>query len=692
MSTQRADRGARFRGDIQALRAFAVLSVLIYHLWPNRLQGGFVGVDVFFVISGFLITGALVREAETTGRIAIGSFWSRRAKRLLPAALTVLLLVSVAIALWVPQNLWQQFFSEVGASTLYVENWLLAANSVDYLAANNIASPVQHFWTLSVEEQFYIAVPLLMIALLVVARRMRSPRSARSILLAGLAAVTAASFAYSVYLTAVSAPTAYFVTTTRAWEFGVGALLVFVRASRPGRAGQVAFFVGYLLLLGTVLLLPHTVPFPGAVAALPVVATALVLWGGSSAGARTRAVTEFAPVQFVGGVSYSMYLWHWPLIVLLPFVTGGALTTVQKLGIIVATVLLAWLSTRFIENPVRFSPRLLGGARRPRVVFAWAAAAMAVVVVVSGGGLVTANIRTAEAQQAALPLVERYAGCLGAMSELNDCAGVVPADVLVPDPAQAANDDYNSPDCWAGVSDPELHVCSFGPDDATVRLAAIGDSHNNRFLSTYQSIAEKLGWRIDVAGHNGCYWTTAVQQKPAQDMVDACEAWKASLNDYLDQQEPYDAIVVTNARNGAPPEPAAGTDTAVDPGDAEVSGLLGAWAPQVARGTAIIALRDNPSMREDIASCVVTHGADADAACSSPLAEAMGARDPLVEAAQATPGAHVVDLTELYCPQEVCEPIIGNVVVYADKEHLTVTFARTLQSALETRLQAALSG
>lgn len=123
-----------------------------------------------------------------------------------------------------------------------------------------------------------------------------------------------------------------------------------------------------------------------------------------------------------------------------------------------------------------------------------------------------------------------------------------------------------------------------------------------------------------------------------------------------------------------------------------MSGLLGAWAPQVARGTAIIALRDNPSMREDIASCVVTHGADADAACSSPLAEAMGARDPLVEAAQATPGAHVVDLTELYCPQEVCEPIIGNVVVYADKEHLTVTFARTLQSALETRLQAALSG
>ncbi|MCS5716610.1 acyltransferase [Herbiconiux sp. CPCC 205763] len=680
-------RRAGFRGDIQALRAFAVLAVLLYHLWPTRLTGGFVGVDVFFVISGFLITGALVREAGSTGEIGLARFWARRARRLLPAALTVLLAVTVATLLWVPQNLWQQFFGEVVASTLYVENWLLAANSVDYLAANNIASPVQHFWTLSVEEQFYIAVPLLMIALLAVGRRMRGRRSARRLLLGGLLAITLASFAYSLYLTAVSAPTAYFVTTTRAWEFGAGALLVFLPAARAGIAARAAFFGGSAMLVATVVLLTAAVPFPGAVAAIPVVATVLVLWGGAANGARTRALTDFAPVQFVGGASYSMYLWHWPLIVLLPFVTAEALTTVQKFGIIAATVLLAWLSTRFIENPVRFSTRLLGGGRTSRTVFAWAAAGMAVVVVASGAGLGYAGVQAARAQEAALPVVERYADCLGAMSELNDCTGVVPADVLVPDPAQAAGDDVNSTECWSGLTDSAFNICGFGPEDAPVRIAAIGDSHNNRLLTTYQAIAAETGWRIDVAGHNGCYWTTAVQQKPSNDMVEACENWKVGLTDYLAGHPPYDAIVVTNARNGLPPIVEPGEDV----GDATVAGLVAAWAPEIARGTRIIALRDNPTMRSDIVSCVTSYRTEADAHCASPATEALGARDPLMEAA-ATSGTQVIDLSDLYCPGGICEPVIGNVVVYADEGHLTVTFARTLQSALQSRLQAALTG
>ncbi|MFB2599289.1 acyltransferase family protein [Herbiconiux sp. P17] len=675
-----------FRSDIQALRAFAVLAVLLYHLWPGRLTGGFVGVDVFFVISGFLITGALVREAGGSGRIALARFWARRARRLLPAALTVLLVVTVAVVLCVPQNLWQQFFGEIVASTVYVENWLLAANSVDYLAANNIASPVQHFWTLSVEEQFYIAVPLVMIALLIVSRRMPRAGSGRRLLFAGLLVITLASFAYSVFLTATSAPTAYFVTTTRAWEFGVGALLVFVRPARPGVTAAAAFFGGSAVLVATVLLLTPAVPFPGAIAAVPVLATALVLWGGAAIGRRTTAVAGWAPVQFVGGVSYSMYLWHWPLIVLLPFVTGAALTTMQKLGIIAATVLLAWLSTRYIENPVRFSSRLLGGGRRTRTVFAWAAAGMAVVVVASGAGLGYAGVQTAQAQDAARPVVERYADCLGAMSEINDCAGKVPADVLVPDPAQAASDDVNSSSCWSGLTDPSFNICGFGPEDAAVRLAVVGDSHSNRLLTTYQAIAEATGWHIDVAGHNGCYWTTAVQEKPTPQMVEACESWKSSLTEYLDNHPPYSAIVVTNARNGLPPSVEPGADV----GDAEVRGLVEAWAPQIARGTQIIALRDNPSMRDDIVTCVTTYRAAADANCASPAAEALGARDPLMEAAAAS-GASVIDLSDLYCPDEVCEPVIGNVVVYADKEHLTVTFARTLQSSLQSGIESALS-
>ena len=164
-----------FRPDIQAMRAIAVLAVLLYHLWPARLPGGFIGVDIFFVISGFLIVGNLLREAESTDRIKLWPFWSRRAKRLLPAALVVLAATAIAVVVWLPQNYWVQYMREVIASALYVQNWVLAADSVDYMAQNNTASPVQHFWTLSVEEQFYIVVPIIMVLLLVLNSAVRFP-------------------------------------------------------------------------------------------------------------------------------------------------------------------------------------------------------------------------------------------------------------------------------------------------------------------------------------------------------------------------------------------------------------------------------------------------------------------------------------------------------------------------------------
>ena len=205
---------AAFRPDIQAMRAIAVLSVLVFHLWPARLPGGFVGVDVFFVISGYLIVGNLLREATQTGRIRLWRFWSRRARRLLPAALLVLAVSAAAVFAWIPANLWLQYFRETIASALYVQNWVLAADSVDYLAQHNTASPAQHFWTLSVEEQFYIAVPLLMVLLLVISRRTAWQK--QRVLFVGLAVLTIASLAYSVWFSVENPPAASTSGTTQA--------------------------------------------------------------------------------------------------------------------------------------------------------------------------------------------------------------------------------------------------------------------------------------------------------------------------------------------------------------------------------------------------------------------------------------------------------------------------------------------
>src|SRR4051812_10156050 len=213
-----------FRPEVQALRAVAVAAVVLYHLWPHAVPGGFVGVDVFFVISGFLITQQLAEESLTTGGVSLTRFWARRVRRILPAAFTVLA-ASIGIALWLmPQEMWQSNLDEIRAAALYGENWLLGTNAVDYLAAENTPSLVQHYWSLSVEEQFYLVWPLLVLLAATAARRARLKASAVLGLTLGVAFLV--SLVVSVVWTRADPPMAFFATPTRAWEFAAGGLVV----------------------------------------------------------------------------------------------------------------------------------------------------------------------------------------------------------------------------------------------------------------------------------------------------------------------------------------------------------------------------------------------------------------------------------------------------------------------------------
>src|SRR5436190_11967198 len=223
------------RPEIQALRAAAVSLVVVYHFWPALLPGGFVGVDVFFAISGFLITSLLLREVDRTGTVSMTAFWARRARRILPPALVVLLFCAVATIVFVPLNYWQQFFGEMRASTTYGQNWHLASAAVDYFSSSNPVSPVEHFWSLSAEEQFYLVWPVL-IVLVATARRVRRLGFGRRSIGIVMALLTVLSLAYGVYSTATDPAAAYFVTPSRAWEFGAGGLLAL---SSPFAAARV---------------------------------------------------------------------------------------------------------------------------------------------------------------------------------------------------------------------------------------------------------------------------------------------------------------------------------------------------------------------------------------------------------------------------------------------------------------------
>ena len=275
------------RQEIQGLRAVAVLLVVLFHLWPHQVPGGYIGVDVFFVISGYLITSHILREVDRTGSVSLAGFWARRLRRLLPASYVVLLVTAVAVLVFVPRLMWQQFFGEILAASLYVENWTLAVNSVDYLAADNAPSPAQHYWTLSAEEQFYLIWPLLVLlglwlAKLGLARRSHrgdKPDHRQAVVFGVLAATTAASLAYSLWVTATDPAWAYFVTPARAWEFGAGALLAFAPQAvrRPyARAG-----LGWLALVGLLvcaLVFDESTPMPGTAALWVVAASMALIW------------------------------------------------------------------------------------------------------------------------------------------------------------------------------------------------------------------------------------------------------------------------------------------------------------------------------------------------------------------------------------------------------------------------------
>ncbi|MFF4345688.1 acyltransferase family protein [Kitasatospora sp. NPDC001540] len=354
-TSPQSDR-AGFRPDIQALRALAVAAVVVNHLWPTRLTGGYVGVDIFFVISGYLISAHLVREIDRTGRINVLGFYARRARRLLPAAQLVLVAVVVAAFFLIPRVRWAPLVHEVIASVFYWENWSLTTefwpNPVNFYKL----TAVTHYWTLSVEEQFYLCWPFFLLLLF----KLKKPWAR----FAGLAAVGVASLVLCVHLTTIAPGPVYFVTPIRIWEFAIGTAIAMLhqRLVLPRPVAEAASLLGLAAILGSAVFFTATTEFPGAIALIPALGTGLFIVAGTRPGRQWHTfLTSSAPVQFLGDISYSLYLWHFPIVVLVPFaLSTHQLSNATLGGIAVASLLLAFLSKRLIEDPVRRSPRLVG--------------------------------------------------------------------------------------------------------------------------------------------------------------------------------------------------------------------------------------------------------------------------------------------------------------------------------------------
>lgn len=688
----------KFRPDIEGLRAVAVLLVLAFHA-GLPVRGGYAGVDVFFVISGFLITGLLLREAESKGRISLVDFYARRSKRLLPAA-SVVLLVTVGLSRWVAPALDRPVFAlDAVAAAAYFVNWRFAERSVDYLAEDVGRSPALHFWSLSVEEQFYLIWPLLIIGATALARRTkRSPRITTAV---ALSVVLVPSFAWSVSFTRQSAGEAFFVTTTRLWELSIGALLLLSLPSIqriPKRLAAPVGWLGAVLIAGSAVLFNNETAWPGFWAAFPTVGTALLILAGSTeAETRLGHLLAARPMVWVGRRSYSIYLWHWPLVVVgqdwlkLEGIPWGS-------TLVLASLIPAWLSYRFLERPLHYSVVL---AQHPLATLSLGAN-LSLVAVVAGlvssrepgaiaGAGGTLEVKVLRGKVVVKPK-NLGAGALGNRPQSSPAGKVRNSySNIVPPPNGAKNDIPRAYalGCQATFPDETPKWCEIGDVKAKRRAVVLGDSMVLQYFEALDAAGKALGWRMSTATKSSCASSDAIVTREGIP-YEACTRFNEEVMRQLEADPPLVVITAQDTSTGYMPG-----QKPVRTRDGMVNGLVSRWARLQRLGTKVVVVLDNPHPKRGnhVYKCMMKHPKQA-SRCAFDRKQGVGDSGAVAQkkAAGKLSGVHVIDLTRYVCPRSKCAPVIGGVLVYRHGAHVTNTYVKTLTPLLTDRLRQALQG
>ena len=649
---------ADVRADIQALRAIAIGSVVFFHFWPSLLPGGYAGVDIFFVVSGYLITGQLWRQVQLNGKINFKDFWARRARRLLPASLLSILAIVLISFLRMPSSWYLKLNNEAVGATTYVQNWVLAQKSTNYLNADQSPSPLQHFWSLSVEEQYYVVWPLLMFAVLWVAIRVLKKFSvtARAAVLSGLGALLVGSFAYSIWFTAKLPLYAYFSTFTRAWEFAAGALLAVwlssgnqqVDRQRAKTRHPIWWWLGLALIITSFAVLSTRTAYPSYWAAIPVAGAVAFLFGGESASRWVpQAVMAWRPIQFLGDISYSLYLWHWPILMLAPWFILGKANDLERTSLVALAILIGWLSKKFIEDPIRFG--WLSKQPNWRQLVA-AAAGMAVVI-----ASITLMTHSAKATLRANGGEDRVWGTSTLLSQI-DFKPQENGSCLV------TRDSFG------------FKYCTKGDKNGTIRVGFIGDSHTRQYFTPIDNLAFKYHWKLTMISKSACpIANSSIFPDSVPDP--SCKDWNVRLEKYLASIKPFDLIINSNS-------------SLVTFGDPKVAAAYAVTVKsQLARGTKWFVIKDNPKPMENFIPCIAAAGKRAPVACANPRKTALTPPDILPTAVAKLAGVTVANFTNVFC-KEVCSPILHDVMVYRDNSHITSKFSRLMQPKIRALIPA----
>lgn len=670
-----------YRADVDGLRAVSIGLVVAFHAGVDALAGGYVGVDVFFVLSGYLITGLLLAEAERTGRISLRQFVARRARRLLPLAGVVLAVTTVIVG-WLSAPVDRpRLFDDLRAAALFVANWRFASSATDYSDVTVTDSPVNHWWSLAVEEQFYLVWPLVILGLVMFARRRSGDRDRsllRPLTTAMILVVIAASLTASVVLTERLGPAAYYLTHTRLWELGVGALLATVLRRRDGREivldralREPLAVAGLTAIVVAAMAYDATTPFPGTAAILPVAGTAAMILAGSGGVTFVGRVLSLRPMVRLGQWSYAWYLWHWPAI-------GIALLAADRYGwgwstgsvtavAVSVSLALAAVSHRYVENPIRHASFLAAVPRR-----SVAAGLIAVAAPVALATTLTATLDTGDEQF------------------------VLASGVVAMSPQQAAEDTVDLPgsnDCNATIVEDTPGVdCVFGDPEGTLDVVLIGDSHAQHWLPALDVIGRERSWRIHARTKSACgaipvvIWNDRLERRYRE-----CEVWHDALDTILADLRP-DLVVAVNTHGYARLLLDESGDLVEDPDE-----ITERWAIESQRSFArwldmasgVVRLGDTPWPTQDVPRCLSEHPDDP-TNCAFDR-EARARRDRVLLDAEriaiagldADDRIAILDPTTIVCPEPICQVVRPDgTVVFRDGHHLTQTFSVTIAEDL----------
>ncbi len=662
-----APRRTGWRDDIQALRAVAVIAVVIYHLWPGTLRGGFVGVDIFLVVSGFVVGGPLLERAYRGERLNVKTFFARRALRLGPASLTVVLATLIASALTyapVDQLLWSgglrlvSMAKDAIAAAANISNLWLMWQQRDY-ADDGFGSPYTHFWSLGVEWQFYAIAPLIVIALAALARHDRRLRPLGIIALLVLA-FNLAALAPEVW------NGAFFNPLARVWEFivGMASAFVFARLGGARRWAPWLAALGWLMIAVGVLVSRFSPAWPNAWTLIPVLGAAAVLVGGPGHRGLAR-VVRARPVQAVGNASYAIYLVHWPLLIL---VTGGSrsLGIAAQVALCAAIALCAAALHVFVERPalrLRSMTRVTAG----HLLCWWAAATTAIIVLAVGTGVLAQH--QASAADAIAPV---YAPIALTDTEWTH-ESVVPAN-LRPGLTEARSDlpQIDTSTCGEPVEKPGAgqHTCIYGSNqESAPTMVLFGDSHAQQWIPALRAIVDERGWRLVVITGSGCGpWVGLHIERRGE----ACDAWRKWALQTLASSD-ADVVVASGWYGYSTDEGEPTSDSRFANGVADIAGAT-------PTGARLVWIGDTPEWTSDPVSCLSEH-AYAAQLCATSVGRAHARIGAVVRASVENHGGSWVSFTDYLCTAK-CPALIDDVLVYRDDDHLTATFAAELRRPL----------